>query len=109
MALLKFKLSFKGLPPHLFHDHEDKKVLKLQFMTLLGSRRFTLEDGMVIQTEDPLIQAQLTEYTPPKLPMKIQPKKDRNAKMSAPYEHKKVKKIKPFKKVSKDTQHHVEL
>jgi len=109
MTIKKFKLFFEKLPKNILHDHEGKKVLKLQFMTLFGSRRFTFEDGIVIQTYDPLIQAQLQNYTPPRLPIKTRPKGDLEAEMKAPYEHKDFKKVKPFKKVSKNTQHHVEL
>lgn len=109
MAVTKFKISHKKLPQHVLHDHEGEKVLRIRVTTRYGMRELTLKEGTVIQTEDPLVIAQLSRYAPPRVPKFLRTTKGAKKAVNMMYDHGKHKGVEHFSVVDDDVAHHIEL
>jgi hypothetical protein len=109
MAVVKFKISHAKLPGHVLHDHEDGKALRLRITTSYGIRELTLTEGTVIQTEDPLVIAQLKNYAPPRVPKFLRKPKGAKKTVNMMYDHGKHKGVEHFSVVDNDEAHHIEL
>jgi len=109
MALTKFRISHDGLPKHVLHDHEDGELLRIRITTSYGVRDLALKAGTVIQTEDPLVIAQLTHYAPPRVPKILRKAKGATHSANVMYDHDDHKDLRPFSVVDNDEIHHIEL
>ena len=109
MAVTKFKISHKKLPEHVLHDHEGEKALKIRIPTSYGIRELVLKHGTVIQTEDPLVIAQLKNYAPPKVPKFLRKPTGAKKTVNMMYDHAKHADVEHFSVVDNDVDHHIEL
>lgn len=102
MTVAKFKIDLSGLPPEILQEDEGDTVLKLRVRTVTGRTTILLRDQEVVRTEDPFITEALTNYRPPRIPIKHHPG---GAESVAYHDYGDYEAIRPLATVAANTTH----
>jgi hypothetical protein len=108
MAVIKYRVSLKGLPPQVLTDFRGRKVLRLIIPSKGGRTDVAAFEGLIIKTTDPLCQKVLDEYRPPRPPQVIRHHKDGTTEHKT-WKYDDYKDLRPFKRVGANMVHHIEL
>ena len=108
MGVVKYRVSLKGLPPRMLTTFRGRQVLRLIIPSKNGRFDVVAFDGLVIKTTDPLCQAALDAYRPPKIPQVVKHHKDGTSEHKT-WKHADYRDVKPFKRIGANAAHHIEL
>ena len=67
---MKFKLDHKKVHPKLLTCKRERNYLIIECPTIHGRVRLEIEDGDIVESNDPLLCAALDGYRHPKIPLR---------------------------------------
>ena len=108
MGVVKYRVSLKGLPMSMLHMVKGRKILRLIIPSKNGRFDVKAFEGLIIKTTDPISQAVLDAYHPPRAPQVMRHAKDGSTQHKT-WKYDEYKHVKPFTRVGANTVHHIEL
>jgi len=108
VSVVKYRVSLQGLPPKILSVYKGREVLRLIIPCKQGRFEVAAFEGLIIKTSDPICQAVLDEYRPPKVPQVLKHQKDGTTVLKT-WRHSDYKDVRPFTRIGANTAHHIEL